>query len=65
MYVYICIYIYNFIRFVSISLHCSLKKAFLSLLAVLRNSAFIWVYLSLSPLPFLMTWITTMVWSLT
>ena len=36
----------------SISLHCSLKKAFLSLLAVLQNSAFSWVYLSFSPLPF-------------
>ena len=30
----------------SISFHCSLRKAFLSLLAVLRNSAFRWVYLS-------------------
>ena len=35
-----------------ISLHCSLKKAFLSLLAILWNSAFSWVYLSLSPLLF-------------
>ena len=34
-----------------ISLHCSLKKAFLFLLAILRSSAFSWVYLSLSPLP--------------
>ena len=34
------------------SLHCSLRKAFLSLLAVLWNSAFKWVYLSFSPLPF-------------
>ena len=32
--------------------HCSLKKAFLSLLAVLWNSAFSWMYLSLSPLLF-------------
>ena len=31
---------------------CSLKKAFLSLLAVLWNSAFKWVYLSLSCQPF-------------
>ena len=31
-----------------ISLHCSLKKAFLSLLAILWNSAFSWAYLSLS-----------------
>ena len=35
----------------SISLHCS-HKAFLSLLAILWNSAFSWVYLSLSLLPF-------------
>ena len=33
-------------------LHCSHKKAFLSLLGILWNSAFSWVYLSLSPLPF-------------
>ena len=33
-------------------LHCSLKKAFVSLLAILWNSSFDWVYLSLSPLPF-------------
>ena len=36
----------------SISLHWSWRKAFLSLLAVLCNSAFWWVYLSFSPLPF-------------
>ena len=36
----------------SISLCCSLKKAFFCLLAVLWNSAFRWMYLSLSPLPF-------------
>ena len=35
-----------------ISLHWSLRKAFLSLLATLWNSAFKWVYLSFSPLPF-------------
>ena len=34
-----------------ISLHCSLKKVFLSLLAIWK-SAFRWVYLSFSPLPF-------------
>ena len=34
----------------SISLQWSLRKAFLSLLAVLWNSAFKWVYLSFSPL---------------
>ena len=33
-------------------LHWSLRKPFLSLLAVLWNSAFSWVYLSLSSLPF-------------
>ena len=36
----------------SISLHWLLKKAFLSLPAILWNSAFKWVYLSFSPLPF-------------
>ena len=36
----------------SISLHWSLKKAFLSLLAILWNFPFKWVYLSFSPLPF-------------
>ena len=34
-----------------ISLHCSLKKSFLSLLAIFWNSIFKWVYLSLSPSP--------------
>ena len=38
--------------FSSTSLHCALKKAFLSLLAILWNFAFNWVYLSLSLLPF-------------
>ena len=38
--------------FSSISLHWLLRKAFLSLLAFLWNSAFKWVYLSFSPLPF-------------
>jgi len=38
--------------FSSICLHCPFEKAFLSLLALLWNSAFTWVYLSLSPLPF-------------
>ena len=37
--------------FSSISLHWSLRKAFLSLLAILWNSAFKWVYLFFSPLP--------------
>ena len=35
----------------SISLHWSLRKVFLSLLAILWNSAFKWVYVSFSPLP--------------
>ena len=34
------------------SLHWSLRKAFLSLLAILWTSAIKWVYLSFSPLPF-------------
>ena len=38
--------------FSSISLHCSFRKAFLFLLAILWNSAFRQVYLSFSPLPF-------------
>ena len=38
--------------FSSISLHWSLRKTFLSLLAILWNSAFKWVYLSFSLLPF-------------
>ena len=35
-----------------IYVHCSLRKALLSLLAILWNSSFKWVYLSFSPLPF-------------
>ena len=38
--------------FSSISLHWSLRNAFLSLLAILWNSAFKWEYLSFSPLFF-------------
>ena len=38
--------------FSSISLHWLLRKPFLSLLAILWNFAFMWVYLSFSPLPF-------------
>ena len=38
--------------FFSISLQWSLRKAFLSLLGLLWNSAFKWVYISFSPLPF-------------
>ena len=34
--------------------HCSFKKAFLSLLAILWNSTLRWVYFSLSPLPLIL-----------
>ena len=44
--------VFPVLLFPSISLHCSLKKAFLSLLAVLCNPAFSWVYRSLSHVPF-------------
>ena len=40
----------SFLLFSSVSLHCSSKKPFLSLFATLWNSAFSWIYLSLSPL---------------
>ena len=43
--------VFPILLFSSISLQWSLRKAFLSLLALLWNSAFKWVYLSLSPLP--------------
>ena len=44
--------VFPILLFSSVSLHWSLRKAFLSLLAVLWNSAFKCVYLSFSPLPF-------------
>ena len=44
--------VFLILLFSFISLHCSLKKPFLSLLDLLWNSAFSWVYLSLSSLPF-------------
>ena len=44
--------VFAILLFSSISFHCSLRKAFLSLLAILWNSAFRWVCLSFSPLPF-------------
>ena len=40
--------VFPILLFPSISLHCSLKKAFWSLLAILWNSAFSWSYLSIS-----------------
>ena len=42
--------VFPILLFSSISLHWSLRKAFLSLLAILWNSAFRWIYLSFSPL---------------
>ena len=44
--------VFPFLLFSSISLHWSLRKAFLPLFAILWNSAFKSVYLSFSPLPF-------------
>ena len=44
--------VFPILLFSSISLHWPLRKAFLSLLAILWNSAFRWVYLSISPLLF-------------
>ena len=44
--------VFPILLFLSISLHWSLRKAFLSLLAILWNSTFKWVFLSFSPLPF-------------
>ena len=42
--------VFPILLFSSISLLCSLCKGFLSLLAILWNSAFRWIYLSFSPL---------------
>ena len=50
-----CIYVslvFPILLLSSISLHWSLRKAFLSLIAIFWNYAFKWVYLSFSPLPF-------------
>ena len=44
--------VFPILLFSSISLHWLLRKAFLSLLAILWNSAFKWVYLSFSLFPF-------------
>ena len=44
--------VFPILLFSSIYLHWLLKKAFLSLLAIIWNSTFKWVYLSLSPLLF-------------
>ena len=44
--------VFHILLFSSVSLCWSLRKAFLSLLAILWNSAFKWVYLHFSPLLF-------------
>jgi len=44
--------VFPILLFSSISLHWSLRKVFLSFLAILWNSAFKWVYLSFYPLTF-------------
>ena len=44
--------VFTILLFSSISLHWSLRKALLSLLAILWNSAFKWMYLSFTPLLF-------------
>ena len=43
--------VFPILLFFSISLHWSLRKAFLSFLAIFWNSVFKWVYLSFSLLP--------------
>ena len=43
--------VFPILFFPSISLHLSPRKAFVSLLAILQNSAFRWIYLSFYPLP--------------
>ena len=43
--------VFPILLFSCISLHGSLKKVFLSLLAIFWNSAFKWLYLSFFPLP--------------
>ena len=43
--------VFPVLLFSSISLHCSLRKAFLPFFDILWNSAFRWIYLSFSPLP--------------
>ena len=43
--------VFSILLFFSVSLHWSLRKALLSLLAILWNLAFRWIYFSFSPLP--------------
>ena len=47
-----CLLVFPILLFSLISLHWPLRKAFLSLLAILWNSEFKWVYLSFLPLTF-------------
>ena len=56
--------VFPILLFSSISLHWSLRKAFLSLLAILYNSAFKWVYLSFSPLLFTSLFFTAHCWDI-
>ena len=44
--------VFPILLFSCLSLHCSLKKAFISLIAILGNSSFRWLCLYFSPLPF-------------
>ena len=44
--------VFPILLFSTISLHWSLRKLFLSLLIILWNFSFRWIYLSFSPLPF-------------
>ena len=44
--------VFPILLFSSVSFNWSLRKAFFPLLAILWNSAFKWLYLSFSPLPF-------------
>ena len=44
--------VFPILLFSSLSLHCSLKKPFLSLIVILGNSSFRWVCLYFSPLHF-------------
>ena len=55
--------IFPILLFSSISLHWPLRKAFLSLLAILWNTAFKWEYLSFSPLPFSPIWLFATPWT--
>jgi len=51
--------VFSHLLFSSIIKHCSLKKDFFSLLPVLWNSTFNWIYLSLVPLLFTLLYSST------